>query len=77
MIDRIIKLLVLSLGVLLIFLVGLFVASISEDSRPPAPAPRAEAEPGKLDPSPNDIATTRVKTITVRPEEPSTGALRP
>ena len=81
MIDRMFKWIVLALGVVLIVLVGFFVALLNEDVKPPAvplaPAPRVEAEPGKLDPSPNDIATKRVKTITVRPEEPSTGALRP
>ena len=68
MIDRIIKLLVLSLGALLIFLVGVFVAGLSESPQAPEPTPRVEAEPTKVEPGPHDLPTKRVKTIAVRPE---------
>ena len=83
MIDRIIKLLVLSLGGLLIFLVGHLLATGVEEPRRPDPspaaaaAPRIEPDPGKLDSNPNDIATKRVKTIPVRPEDLPAGASRP
>ena len=81
MIDRIIKLLVLSLGGLLIFLVGHLLATGGDEMRRPDPAPavapRAEPEPDKLDANPNDIATKRVKTIPVRPEDLSPGPSRP
>ena len=73
MIDRMFKLLVLSLVVLLIFLVGFFVALLNEDVKPPvvtpAPAPRVEAAPPKVDQNPADLTTKRVKTIIVRPED--------
>ena len=83
MIDRIIKLLVLSLGGLLIFLVGHLLATGGEEARRPDPspaaaaAPRIEPDPGKQDANPNDIATRRVKTIPVRPEDLSAGSSRP
>ena len=79
--DRIFKLLVLSLGVLLIFLVGFFVALLNEDVKPPAitpaPAPRVEAAPPKADQNPNDLTTKRVKTIIVRPEDVSSTPTNP
>ena len=75
MIDRIIKLLSWCLGVLLIFLVGFLVAHSVEEAKPPAvtpaPPPRAEATPPKMDQNPNDLTTPRVKTIVVRPEDQS------
>ena len=83
MIDRIIKLLVLCLGGLLMFLVGHLLATGGGDARRPDPAaasaaaPRAEPEPDKPDANPNDIATRRVKTIPVRPEDLSPGPSRP
>ena len=83
MIDRLIKVLVLSLGGLLIFLVGHLLATGGEEVRRPDPAPasaaapRAEPEPGKLDANPSDIATKRVKTIPVRPDDQSAAPSRP
>ena len=81
MIDRIIKFLALSLGVLLIFLVGFFVALLNEETKPPvptpAPPPMAEAAPPKMDQNPNDLTTKRVKTIIVRPEDLSSTSVNP
>ncbi len=81
MIDRIIKVLVLFLGGLLIFLVGHLLATGGDEalrSAPvPAAAPRAEPEPGRLDANPNDIATKRVKTVPVRPDDWSAAPSRP
>ena len=77
LIDRMFKLLVLSLGVLLIFLVGFFVALLNEDEKPVAPAPRVEAAPPKTDQNPNDLTTKRVKTIIVRPEDLSSTPVNP
>jgi hypothetical protein len=83
LIDRLIKVLVLSLGGLLIFLVGHLLATGGEDARRPDPAPasgaapRTEPEPGKLDANPSDIPTKRVKTIPVRPEDLAAGSSRP
>ena len=81
LIDRIFKLLVLSLGVLLVVLVGAFIALLNEDAKPPAvtpaPPPRAEAAPPKMDQNPNDLTTKRVKTIIVRPEDLSSTTVNP
>ena len=81
MIDRIFKLLVLSLGVLLVVLVGAFIALLNEDAKPPAvtpaPPPRVEATPPKSDQNPNDLTTKRVKTIIVRPEDLSSTLVNP
>ena len=81
MIDRIIKLLVMALGVVLIFLVGFFIALLNEDVKPPAvtpaPPPRVEAAPPKTDQNPNDLTTKRVKTIIVRPEDLSSTPVNP
>ena len=81
MIDRIIKLLVMALGVVLIFLVGFFIALLNEDVKPqavtPAPPPRVEAAPPKTDQNPNDLTTKRVKTIIVRPEDLSFTPVNP
>ena len=81
LLDRIFKWIVLALGVLLIFLVGFFVALLNEDVKPPAvppaPAPRVEAAPPKTDQNPNDLTTKRVKTIIVRPEDLSSTPVNP
>ena len=77
MIDRIIKLLSWCLGVLLIFLVGFFVALLNEDEKPVAPPPRVEAAPPKTDQNPADLTTKRVKTIIVRPEDLSSTTVNP
>ena len=79
MIDRSIKWLVLSLGGLLIFLVGHLLATGGHDAgRPdPASAIRSEPAPGNADTRPNDIATKRVKTITVRPDDLATSPRTP
>ena len=81
MIDRIIKFVVMALGVVLIFLVGFFVALLNEDVKPPvvtpAPPPRVEAAPPKTDQNPNDLTTKRVKTIIVRPEDLSSTPVNP
>lgn len=81
MIDRIIKLLSWCLGVLLIFLVGFLTAHSFEEAKPsavtPAPPPRAEATPPKMDQNPNDLTTKRVKTIVVRPEDQSSTSQTP
>ena len=75
------KWLVLSLGILLIFLVGAFIALLNEDAQPPAappaPPPRVEAAPPKIDQSPADLTTKRVKTIVVRPEDLSSTLVNP
>ena len=77
MIDRIIKFVVMALGVVLIFLVGFFVALLNEDEKPVAPAPRVEAAPPKVDQNPADLTTKRVKTIIVRPEDLSSTPTSP
>ena len=81
MIDRIIKYLIISLGVLLIFLVGFFVALLNDDVKPPAvtpaPPPRVEAAPPKTEQNPNDLTPKRVKTIIVRPEDLSSTTTSP
>ena len=81
MLDRIFRLLVLALGVVLIFLVGAFIALLNEDAKPPAvtpaPAPRVEAAPPKTDQNPADLTTKRVKTIIVRPEDLSSSPVNP
>ena len=77
MTDRIFKLLLLCLGVLLIFLVGFFVALLNEDEKPVAPPPRVEAAPPKTDQNPADLTTKRVKTIIVRPEDLSSSPVNP
>ena len=77
MIDRIIKFVVMALGVVLIFLVGFFVALLNEDEKPVAPAPRVEVAPPKTDQNPNDLTTKRVKTIIVRPEDLSSTPVNP
>jgi hypothetical protein len=81
LLDRIIKLLVLSLGALLVFLVGHLLSFEREEARVPASAPasgqmaapasRADAEAGKLDQTGGDLPTRRVKTFPVRPDDPS------
>ena len=75
------KWLVLSLGILLIFLVGAFIALLNEDAQPPAatpaPPPRVEAAPPKIDQSPADLTTKLVKTIVVRPEDLSSTLVNP
>ena len=81
MLDRIIKLLVLSLGALLVFLVGHLLSFEREEARVPAPAPvsgqvaapasLADSEAGKLDPTGVDLPTRRVKTFPVRPDDAS------
>ena len=77
------KWLVLALGVVLIILVGVFIALLNEDAKPPAvtpappPAPRVEAAPPKTDQNPNDLTTKRVKTIIVRPEDLSSTLVNP
>ena len=79
MLDRVIKWLALALGALLIFLVGHLLINGGGDLRLPAPTValkvEAEPEPGKLEASPTDLATKRVKTFIVRPEDPDS-ALR-
>ena len=77
MIDRTIKLLALSLGVLLIALLGAFFATLFDGPPSPTAAPRAEAEPQHLDASPDDLVTRRVKTITVRPDDQSSQPRNP
>ena len=81
MLDRIFRLLVLALGVVLIFLVGAFIALLNEDAKPPAvtpaPPPRVEAVPPKTDQTPADLTTKRVKTIIVRPEDLSSTPVNP
>lgn len=67
MIDRIIKLLVLCLGGLLVFLAGHLLIGGRDEQGRPAAASASRAEPDKPDAS--DIATKRVKTVPVRPEE--------
>jgi hypothetical protein len=81
LLDRIIKLLGLSLGALLVFLVGHLLSFEREEARAPASAPasgqmaapasRVEAEAGKLDPTGVDLPTRRVKTFPVRPDDSS------
>ena len=75
------KWIVLALGVVLIFLVGFFVALLNEDVKPPAvplaPAPRVEAAPPQADQNPADLTTKRVKTIIVRPEDVSSTPTNP
>ena len=77
MTDRIFKWIVLCLAVLLIFLVGFFVALLNEDEKPVAPPPKVEAAPPKTDQNPNDLTTKRVKTIIVRPEDLSSTPVNP
>ncbi len=69
MIDRAIKGLFLCLGGLLIFLVVHLLTSEGGDVGRSAIAPISpvEREPGMTDAGANDIATKRVKTISVRP----------
>jgi hypothetical protein len=75
LLDRVIKWLLLALGALLVFLAGHLLASadLRGPVQPAPPAPlriEPEPEPGKLEASPNDLATKRVKTFIVRPEDP-------
>ncbi len=74
MIDRFIKLLVLCLGGLLIVLVGHLLINEGGDASRPASsqASRAEPEAGKSDLDATDLATKRVKTVPVRPQDLST-----
>ena len=69
MLDRIIKLLLFCLGGLLIFLLGQFVASSGEEQPVPASTSRGEPPSAKVESTPNDLPTKRVKTIIVRPED--------
>ena len=81
MIDRIIKLLSWCLGILLILLAGAFIALLNEEANPsvsaPAPPPRAEAAPPKMNQNSSDLTTKRVKTIIVRPEDLSSTSGNP
>lgn len=88
MIDRIIQLLVLCLGCLLIFLVGHLLLNELDGAPPPALAPapaasasapvsRAGGEAEKSELPADELATKRVKTVPVRPDEPIVAPQKP
>ena len=81
MIDGIIKFLVLCLGGLLIFLAGHLLLGEGEvfgrPARMAAPASSTPPQAEATDANVADLATKRVKTFPVRPDEPGAPAQKP